>query len=149
MPDREPDTERVTVTTYVPAYQKRTWKQHADTLDMSLSEFVRSMVQAGRRGFGSSSGLAENSEGTEVPSHDNRLDGDPRDGNPGGNLRKTVLQTLDEEGPLTWEELLEEIVEEWEETLESTLQELDDENKIRRPVSGNTFELVEEPGNPR
>ncbi len=44
-------TERAVVRTYVPAYQKAHWQDHADELDMSQSEFVRTMVQAGRSGF--------------------------------------------------------------------------------------------------
>ena len=50
----EPETSndtRVTINTYVPEYQRDLWKQHAELLDMNLSEFVRAMVQAGRRDF--------------------------------------------------------------------------------------------------
>lgn len=43
--------ERAVVKTYVPADQKAAWTEHADELDMSQSEFLRCMVQAGRRGF--------------------------------------------------------------------------------------------------
>ena len=43
--------ERTSVRTYVPEYQKEAWAAHADELDMSQSEFVRTMVQAGRSGF--------------------------------------------------------------------------------------------------
>ena len=49
--DEEVDTTRTSVKTFVPAYQKDEWKRHADELDMSQSEFVRTMVQAGRRDF--------------------------------------------------------------------------------------------------
>ena len=50
------DTSRTQVRTYVPAYQKSEWESHADELDMSQSEFVRTMVQAGRTRFGSCRG---------------------------------------------------------------------------------------------
>ena len=40
--------DRVGLKTYVPRYQKREWQSHADRLDMTQSEFVRVMVQAGR-----------------------------------------------------------------------------------------------------
>ena len=43
--------DRRSVKTYVPAEQKDRWQEHADELGMSQSEFVRTMVQAGRRGF--------------------------------------------------------------------------------------------------
>ncbi|MDZ7730471.1 MAG: hypothetical protein U5K37_05470 [Natrialbaceae archaeon] len=42
------ESDRATVRTYIPAYQKDHWAEHADELNMSLSEFVRTMVQAGR-----------------------------------------------------------------------------------------------------
>ncbi|MFT4957036.1 MAG: hypothetical protein ACI9EZ_000344, partial [Halobacteriales archaeon] len=51
MTDEDVDTERSVVKTYVPAYQKALWQRQAETLEMSQSEFVRTMVQAGRRGF--------------------------------------------------------------------------------------------------
>jgi len=43
--------DRRSVKTYVPEDQKAIWQDHADDLGMSQSEFVRTMVQAGRRGF--------------------------------------------------------------------------------------------------
>ena len=43
--------DRVSVKTSVPEYQKRAWTENADAMDMTQSEFVRTMVQAGRRGF--------------------------------------------------------------------------------------------------
>jgi len=52
----EGDTERVTVRTYVPKYQRDEWDDHAEDLDMSRSEFIRTMVQAGRRTFGNDDG---------------------------------------------------------------------------------------------
>lgn len=45
------DDERKTAKTYIPAYQKEEWKEHADELGMSQSEFIRCMVQAGRKVF--------------------------------------------------------------------------------------------------
>lgn len=39
------------VATSVHEEQKAIWEQEAEEMDMSLSEYVRSMVQAGRRGF--------------------------------------------------------------------------------------------------
>ena len=49
--DEEADTVRTSVRTYLPEYQKAKWEEHAEELGMSRSEFVRTMVQAGRRGF--------------------------------------------------------------------------------------------------
>jgi hypothetical protein len=44
--------DRTPVTTRVPAYQKEVWEDDADELGMSQSEFVRTMVQAGRHELG-------------------------------------------------------------------------------------------------
>lgn len=44
--------EQTPVTTRVPAYQKEAWRADAEELGMSQSEFVRTMVQAGRRELG-------------------------------------------------------------------------------------------------
>ena len=41
--------ERKVVKAYVPAYQKERWQEHADELGMNQSEFVKCMIQAGRR----------------------------------------------------------------------------------------------------
>jgi hypothetical protein len=40
--------QRTVVKTYIPKYQKEMWSEHANKLNMSQSEFVRCMVQAGR-----------------------------------------------------------------------------------------------------
>ncbi|MEZ3114717.1 DUF5805 domain-containing protein [Halobaculum sp. MBLA0147] len=55
--------EQTPVTTRVPAYQKEAWRADAEELGMSQSEFVRTMVQAGRRELG----LADDSHGTDDP----------------------------------------------------------------------------------
>lgn len=111
---------RVQVNTRVPEYQKAKWKEHAEDLEMSQSEFIRSMVQAGRRGFI----LDESDESTE----------DHGDGpsNPRGNdLETRVQECLSEEGVMSWEELVSEIVDDIESQLDEALQSLQDENRIR------------------
>jgi len=143
MASQEPvDTERSVVTTYVPAYQKEAWKTHAEELDMSLSEFVRSMVQAGRRGFG-----APEETGDSRHADDGRpADAEEppvADATPGGDIRRMVLQALDEDGPLTGEEIVEAVVGEWRSDIGDTLEQLETSGSIRRPALGNEFELVE------
>ncbi|PSQ40268.1 hypothetical protein BRD13_00185 [Halobacteriales archaeon SW_5_70_135] len=39
------ETDRTAVRTYVPAYQKDEWARAAEAMDMSRSEFVRTMVE--------------------------------------------------------------------------------------------------------
>lgn len=116
MPDsQEADTSQAVVKTYVPTYQKDEWAQHADRLDMSQSEFVRTMVQAGRRGFELT---------PEKP--------DDRGGTPGGDgLEDRVLALLDREEQLAWDELVAALTDDVEDRLEDTLASLQDENRVR------------------
>jgi len=108
------DTSRATVKTYVPTYQKDEWQSHADDLDMSQSEFVRTMVQAGRKGFDS---------GSEEP--------DSSDPDPGGNgLERQVLELLSSD-TYSWDELLEAVSDDIESRLDETLEELQATNRIR------------------
>ncbi|QSW98831.1 DUF5805 domain-containing protein [Haloterrigena alkaliphila] len=108
------DTDRTTVKTYVPTYQKSEWQSHADELGMSQAEFVRTMVQAGRKGFDS---------GREEP--------DSPGGDPGGNGLETRVLRLLRSDTLSWDELLEAVSEDVESRLDETLEELQTNNRIR------------------
>jgi hypothetical protein len=112
-------TERTAVKTYVPAYQKSAWEEHAAELDMSQSEFVRTMVQAGRRGFDIDS-PTNPAEGPDDAS-------DPR----GDGLETRLLDLLDSEGHLSWDRLVEELAGNFEDRLEETLQRLQNENRVQ------------------
>jgi len=122
----EADTERTVVKTYVPAYQREQWDDHAEELDMSRSEFVRTMVQAGRRGFGAegtvTSAAAESESGSEQGA-------EPATG-PDGSLETEVVEMLAEE-PRDWDDLLAELTAEIEEDLDGTLQELQEAGRVR------------------
>lgn len=106
--DGDVDTSRTSVSTTVPAYQKEEWADHADQLGMSLSEFVRSMVQAGRRGFSGSEGSSEDTQ-PETPA--------------GGDLEARVVSALQDEEVLSWDELIEAVTDDVEAKLDETLQE--------------------------
>ena len=109
------DDERTSISTYVPRYQKERWSEHAAGLDMSQSEFVRTMVQAGRKGFDRA-----DPEGTSSTS------------NPGGEgLEERVADTLARLGPLSWDELLEEVTGDVETRLDEALSALQDANRVR------------------
>lgn len=129
----ETDTSRSVVQTYVPEYQKREWKRHAERLDMTQSEFVRAMVQAGRRGF-DSDGRDENPE--EPASGD---------ANPGGSavsdLETHVLDALADGEARSWDELAEAVTAHVERELEETLETLQAENRVRYsgPKGGYTL----------
>lgn len=100
--------DRAVMKTYVPPEQKSEWQAHADRLDMSQSEFLRTMVQAGRRGF-----LNDTEEGGSPGS------------NPGGDaLEDRVLDLLSNGDVLSWDELVDELSGDFEDRLEETIQSL-------------------------
>ncbi|MEF8780100.1 MAG: DUF5805 domain-containing protein [Haloferacaceae archaeon] len=111
------EDDRVAVKTYVPVYQKDLWREHANQLGMSQSEFVRTMVQAGRRGFD----LAETTG-------DDRSDGS----DPGGDvLESRIHALLESEGPMGWDQLREELAVDLEERMDEALSALQDRNEVK------------------
>lgn len=123
-----PDTTRTKVETYLPAYQKERWKNHAEELGMSQSEFVRTMVQAGRRGFGADEArdTGERNDSSRNPAEPRSRDATPR----GNDLECRILDAL-EDGPCSWEELVERMTDDLEERLDATLERLQQENRVR------------------
>lgn len=130
MSEPERDTSRTVVQTYVPAYQRDAWDEHADQLGMSRSEFVKAMVQAGRRGFG-----AEVDAG---PGND----GERRAENSLSDQVRTELS----EGPLSWEELLAAVTGDIESRLEETLEALQRADEVRYSGPQGGYVLAEEKG---
>ncbi|WP_336344598.1 DUF5805 domain-containing protein [Halalkalicoccus ordinarius] len=112
------DTARTAVKTYVPAYQKRIWAEHADELGMSQSEFLSTMVQAGRRGFEPDE---KESESEPAPATTDSSTGE---------LEERVVAILADAGPLAWEELVAALTDDIEDRLEDTLQDLQSENRV-------------------
>lgn len=113
------DDDRVAVKTYVPQYQKEIWQAQADDLEMSQSEFVRTMVQAGRQEFEIPSGKSTggSSTGTDTTTDD--------------EFANRILEVLDRKGVLGWDGLVEALVDDVEAELDAELQRLQDENTIR------------------
>ncbi|KTG11177.1 hypothetical protein AUR64_05155 [Haloprofundus marisrubri] len=115
----EPDTSRSSVKTYVPTYQKQQWADHADELGMTQSEFVRTMVQAGRRGF-------------DLEGEDEKPEAPVEPSNPGGNaLEGRVQEVLHRRGVMSWDQLVEALSGDFESRLEETLDSLQSANRIR------------------
>ncbi|WP_135826167.1 DUF5805 domain-containing protein [Halorussus ruber] len=114
------DTSRKTVKTFVPAYQKEEWKRHADELDMSQSEFVRTMVQAGRSDFEIESAQLSQSE----------PDDDDTETAEGTDLEENILSVLSGSEYLSWDELVDELTNNIEDRLEETLQQLQRDNSV-------------------
>jgi len=117
------DTERAVVKTFVPSYQKEDWKRDAENLDMTQSEFVKTMVQAGRRGFGLESDSGETASPAE---------GSSGGSNPGGDALETrLLDRLAADEYLSWDQLVEALAGDFEDRLEETLQRLQNENRVQ------------------
>lgn len=114
----EEKNDRTRVVTYVPVQQKSEWTEHADGLGMSQAEFVRTMVQAGRKDFTlDASGAVEPGSSTADPG--------------GDDLETQVLNALDSNGALSWEELVDSLSADFEERLEACLESLQAANRIR------------------
>jgi len=126
------ETDRATVSTYVPAEQRDRWREDAEALDMSQSEFVRAMVQAGRRGFALDEDRQTPVE-TDVPG-----------ANPRGNdLQTALLEVLDREEQLGWADLVEELFGDLEDDIEEALLALQEEGRISHSPRNGTYSLVE------
>jgi hypothetical protein len=137
-----PETERVSVSTYVPAYQRETWAAEAESMGVSRSEYVRLMVQAGRRSFdlngsdpetatqGNSADDDSTPENT-VTKHNSesgvRPGSDPR----GRGLEDRVLDLLDSDAYLDWDDLVAGLTDDIEDRLDAALDELQSANRVR------------------
>jgi hypothetical protein len=124
------------VKTYVPTYQKEEWQRHANRLDMSRSEFVRTMVQVGRRDFDvPSSGTEESSapapSGTESSNPDS-----------GDALDERVVAALSEDGPLSWDDLLTAVTADVEDRLDETLQRLQSDGRVQYSGRDGGYRLI-------
>ncbi|MFB6202162.1 MAG: DUF5805 domain-containing protein [Halorhabdus sp.] len=131
MPE-EASTSRTTVKTYVPAYQKDTWRAHAEDLDMSQSEFVKTMVQAGRRHFDPD--LESTTSDQELRDSGSSTQDD---------LTQRVETLLDAEGALSWEELLAELTDDIETRLDDCLEELQASNTVKYSGRTGGYTLVD------
>lgn len=143
MAQEERDTERTAVKTYIPAYQRDEWERHAEQLDMSRSEFVRTMVQVGRRSLDGGgvppAGGAEESDTAET-SH--ATDGPVS----GHDLDDHVVETLAGGETLSWDELLAELTDNVEERLEDSLERLQRENVVQYAGRYGGYTLIEGDG---
>jgi hypothetical protein len=112
----EDETEGVSMKVHVPRWQKDEWVAHADQFDMTQSEFLRSMVQAGR--------LSLDEPRSDEP--------DSPDATPGDNgLEEQILDVLQGSGYLTWDDLLAGVTDNIEERLEGALNTLQENNRIK------------------
>lgn len=126
----EADMSRTAVKTYVPAYQKDEWQTHADNLGMSQSEFVRVMVQAGRREFGENESQSRTTE-SEEPIETQ------------ADLSEEVTQALGEAETLSWDELLATITDDIEQRLEDCLDRMQEQNIVKYSGRKGGYSLTE------
>jgi hypothetical protein len=122
MPKTESNTDRASVMTYVSPAQKQEWVTHAETLNMSQSEFVRTMVQAGRRDFTvpdrssiTTETASRNTDSTNTQTN---------------SLRARVIDALTADTYHEWDELLAIVSENIEQRLDQTLAELQEASII-------------------
>lgn len=121
-PDSD-DTQRIS--TYVPSAQKSTWQEHAEEMDMTQSEYIRTMVQAGRRNFTTNSEIESESNTSEDVS-----------------VEDTLLDILSADEVLAWDELLEKLTESVEEDLENALSDLQDRNVVQYSGRNGGYSLT-------
>lgn len=132
--------ERVSVQTYVAADQRETWREEADELDMSQAEYVRSMVQAGRRRFELPTDGDPSSTGSN-----NTVDGGSPDATPGGEgLKDRVLEVLRTEEFADWDELVAGVTDDIEERLDEVLEELQSEDRVRYSGRHGGYTVVDD-----
>lgn len=135
--DDDVDTTSAHVQTYVPEYQKDEWEREADAMDMTLSEFVRSMVQAGRSDVAApvaQSESGENAAAVATPSSGP----EPQ----GKGLEDRVVDILAADEYYEWGELVEALTADVEERLEETLQELQAEGAVQHSGRHGGYTLV-------
>ena len=112
------DEDSVPVKTTVPRSQKETWAADADSLNMSQSEFIRTMVQAGRAGLEAMT-----------------LEAPPEGSHPRGNvLERYLLETLSDPSPFG--ELVSECESDLEALIEEQLELLEEQGKIEYTPRG-------------
>lgn len=131
-----PATVRVTV----PEYQLTEWATHADDIEMTTSEFVRSMVQAGRRGFDETA-IAANG-GTDTGGEPGGAT-DLATAGPTNGLRYELLEALSTGEYRSWEELREHVVDAVETSLDTELRSLLDEGLVDHSPREDGYRLVE------
>jgi len=124
--------ERTTVKAYVPRWQKERWVEEADDLDMSQSEFLRAMVQAGRRNIN-----IEPSDGSSEA-----VEGRGQSGEEGFEDR--VRSCLESEGTLDWDGLLDAVTDGVEDRVEDAIRELEQRGEVRYAPREGGYTLVDD-----
>jgi len=153
-------SERTVVKTYVPRHQKAEWTDHADALGMSQSEFVRSMVQAGRAAFevpaesdspDEAATPGDPTGGDTAPESSDSDDGTGAMGSVGeggadrsDDLADRVLAILRSEGHCGWDDLVDRLTTDLEDRLDDALEELQQRNRVRYSGRHGGYTVVDD-----
>lgn len=132
--------ERVSVQTYVSADQRERWREEADDLDMSQAEYVRSMVQAGRRSFD----LRTGGDSLRTDS-DSAADAPSQDATPGvEGLEDRILEILRTEEFADWDDLVDGVTHGIEERIEKSLQDMVAEGRVEHSPRRGGYTVVDD-----
>lgn len=135
-PGNMTDSERVHVQTYVTSAQRERWREEATELNMSNAEYVRTMVQAGRRSFDLYTETGE----TDTAEEDRSSDATPGiDG-----VKSSVLDVLDEQEFADWDALLAGVTDDVETRLEDTLGKLQSSDRIRYSGRHSGYTVIDD-----
>lgn len=135
-----PTDERVPVQTYVSTTQRERWREEADEMDMNQAEYVRTMVQAGRRGFN----LYTDGDPLNTNADDTAQTGSKAITPGVDGLKDRVLEVLREAEFADWDELLAGVTEDIEERLEETLDDLQSADRIRYSGRHGGYAVVDD-----
>lgn len=101
------------------------WEQEADELNASLGEYLRMMVQAGRKELG-------------------YVDAHSLEDNQDANIESQAIEALREhDGDATWDELRNAVLGGLEQDLEEAIEQLEDEGTLKTSVSSDRVKLLE------
>ncbi|WP_254862631.1 DUF5805 domain-containing protein [Halovivax gelatinilyticus] len=135
--------DRVAVKTYVPQYQKQEWERDASAMEMSTSEFVRTMVQAGRSDIILGTHREQPSNAESDGSSDTDVATTPVSNHP-NEFKHRVQDVLRRYDVLDWDELVDALVDDVEDDLDDALQELQAENAVMYSGRSGGYTLIDD-----
>lgn len=114
-------SKRKRIRTSAPEEQIEIWEAEAEEMNVTRAEYMRLMMQAGRRNFGLAEPETSDSDGI--------------------NIEERVIETLQEHGEMSWDELVEKAVGDVEEEVEKVIEKLDEKGRVSTSVRNSTVEL--------
>lgn len=126
--------DRAVVKTYVSADQKARWAEEAEEMGMSQSEYVATMVQAGRRELGL--------ERPDRPARETQSQESGPGAGDEGDLEERVLTALSGDEHRSWDELVATLTADVEDRLEATLDDLQERNAVTHSGRHGGYRLV-------